>query len=39
MVQEFYKAFYDRNTLPIYTCKICYRKFGRTGLQEVSWDV
>jgi Helitron helicase-like domain at N-terminus/Domain of unknown function (DUF6570) len=38
-VQEFYKAFHDRNTLPIYTCRICYRKFGRTGLQEVGWDV
>jgi hypothetical protein len=38
-VQRFYKAFHDRNTLPIYTCKICYRKFGRTELREVGWDV
>lgn len=38
-VQEFYKAFHDRNTLPIYTCRICYVKFGRSELQEVGWDV
>src|SRR2546429_4502067 len=38
-VQEFYKAFHDRNTLPIHTCRICYRKFGRTELQEVGWDL
>jgi hypothetical protein len=38
-VQKFYKAFHDKNTLPIYTCKICYLKFGRTELQEVGWDV
>lgn len=37
-VQKFYKAFHDKNTLPIYTCKICYLKFGRTELQEVGWD-
>jgi hypothetical protein len=34
-VQEFYKAFHDRNSLPIHTCRICYRKFGRTELREV----
>ena len=38
-VQEFYKAFYNRNTLLIYTCKIYYRKFGRMGLQEVGQDI
>jgi hypothetical protein len=38
-VQKFYKAFHDKNTLPIHTCKICYLKFGRTELQEVDWDI
>lgn len=38
-VQEFYRAFHDRNTLPIHTCRICYLKFGRTELQEVGWDM
>ena len=37
-VQEFYKAFHDKNTMPIYTCKICYLKFGLIKLQEVGWD-
>jgi hypothetical protein len=37
-VQKFYKAFHDKNTMPIYTCKICYLKFGQTELQEVGWD-
>jgi len=37
-VQKFYKAFHDRNTLPIHTCRICYRKFGKAELQEVGWD-
>lgn len=38
-VREFYRAFHDRNTLPIHTCRICYLKFGRTELQEVGWDM
>ncbi|XTI95096.1 hypothetical protein V2W45_1503292 [Cenococcum geophilum] len=38
-VQEFYNAFHNRNTLPIHTCRICYRKFGRTELREVGWDM
>jgi hypothetical protein len=38
-VQKFYKAFHDKNTLPTYTCKICYLKFCQAELQEVSWDV
>ncbi len=38
-VENFYKAFHDKNTLPIYTCKICYLKFSQTELQEVDWDV
>ena len=38
-VQKFYKAFHNKNTLPIHTCKICYLKFGQTELQEVGWDM
>ena len=38
-VEKFYKAFHDKNTLPIYTCKICYLKFSQTELQEIGWDV
>jgi len=38
-VQKFYKAFHDKNTLPIHTCKICYLKFSQTELQGVDWDV
>ena len=37
-VEEFYKAFYDARTLPILTCKFCYRKHSRDELEEVEWD-
>jgi hypothetical protein len=37
-VQEFYKAFHDRRTLPIYTCMICYRKCAKAELEEIDWD-
>jgi hypothetical protein len=36
-VQEFYKAFHDKGTLPIHTCMVCYRKFGSTELEEFDW--
>ncbi|OAL42602.1 hypothetical protein IQ07DRAFT_669266 [Pyrenochaeta sp. DS3sAY3a] len=36
-VEEFYEAFHDKETLPIHTCVICYRKFGRAELEEVDW--
>jgi hypothetical protein len=36
-VQEFYKAFHDVSTLPIYTYMICYRKFGTAELEEIDW--
>ncbi|KAJ4224602.1 hypothetical protein NW757_014334 [Fusarium falciforme] len=37
-VEEFYKAFHDARTLPILTCKFCYRKHSRDELEEVEWD-
>ncbi|KAF2175488.1 hypothetical protein K469DRAFT_724119 [Zopfia rhizophila CBS 207.26] len=37
-VQEFYKAFHDARTLPIYTCMICYRKCAKAELEEIDWD-
>jgi hypothetical protein len=37
-VQEFYGAFHDVATLPVHTCKICYRKFGLLDLEEVDWS-
>ncbi|KAH7248428.1 hypothetical protein B0J15DRAFT_379153, partial [Fusarium solani] len=36
-VEEFYKAFYDARTLPILTCKFCYRKHSRDELEEVEY--
>jgi hypothetical protein len=37
-VQEFYKAFHDTSSLPIYTCMICYRKFATAELGHIDWD-
>ncbi|KAH7302897.1 hypothetical protein B0I35DRAFT_517610, partial [Stachybotrys elegans] len=37
-VQAFYKAFRDDGTLPLQTCLVCYRKFGKGELKEISWD-
>ncbi|KAF5696631.1 ATP-dependent DNA helicase PIF1 [Fusarium mundagurra] len=37
-VEEFYKAFHDARTLPILTCKFCYRKQSRAELEDVEWD-
>lgn len=36
--RDFYKAFHDVNTLPIHTCVICYGKYAKSELEEVSWD-
>ena len=36
-VQSFYKAFHDVRTLPIETCMVCYRKYGRAELDDISW--
>ncbi|KAF2184190.1 hypothetical protein K469DRAFT_710096 [Zopfia rhizophila CBS 207.26] len=36
-VQEFYKAFHDTRTLPIYTCMICYRKCAKAELEDIDW--
>ncbi|KAG7403652.1 ATP-dependent DNA helicase PIF1 [Fusarium oxysporum f. sp. rapae] len=37
-VQTFYNAFHDTETLPIWTCAVCYRKCGKSELEDVSWD-
>jgi hypothetical protein len=37
-VREFYKAFHDVTTMPIYTCMICYCKFGKVELSYVDWN-
>jgi hypothetical protein len=37
-VQAFYSAFHDTETLPIWTCAVCYRKCGKGELEDVSWD-
>jgi len=37
-VQEFYKAFHNKRTLPIHTCMFCYRKCARTELEDIGWD-
>ena len=37
-MQAFYRAFHDADTLPLWTCKMCYRKCGRGELKDVSWD-
>ncbi|PCD21946.1 hypothetical protein AU210_015749 [Fusarium oxysporum f. sp. radicis-cucumerinum] len=37
-VQAFYSAFHDTETLPIWTCAVCYRKCGKSELEDVSWD-
>ncbi|KAJ6437985.1 hypothetical protein O9K51_09407 [Purpureocillium lavendulum] len=37
-VRDFYQAFHDMNTLPIRTCRLCYRKRTRTELVDITWD-
>ncbi|RKK84509.1 hypothetical protein BFJ68_g17351, partial [Fusarium oxysporum] len=37
-VQAFYSAFHDTETLPIWTCAVCYWKCGKSELEDVSWD-
>jgi hypothetical protein len=37
-VQDFYKAFHDVTTMPIYTCMICYCKFSKVELSCVDWN-
>jgi hypothetical protein len=37
-VQSFYRAFHDVTTLPIETCMVCYRKYARAELDDISWD-
>ena len=37
-VQSFYKAFHDLRTLPIATCMVCYRKYGRGELEDISCE-
>lgn len=36
-VEQFYTAFHDESTLPINTCAVCYRKFGKSELEGVDW--
>ncbi|XP_044715035.1 ATP-dependent DNA helicase PIF1 [Hirsutella rhossiliensis] len=36
-VQRFYRAFHDAGTLPVSTCKVCYRKRSREELREMAW--
>ena len=36
-VQDFYKAFHHKKTLPLHTCFVCYRKYGSVELMEVDW--
>jgi hypothetical protein len=36
-VEQFYTAFHDMSTLPVNTCMVCYRKFGKSELEEVDW--
>ncbi|KID83958.1 arrestin domain-containing protein [Metarhizium guizhouense ARSEF 977] len=36
-VQQFYQAMHERETLPIRTCSICYRKYADNDLGTVSW--
>ena len=35
-VRDFYDAFHNTETLPIWTCRICYRKFGKDELEGIS---
>ncbi|KAL6411731.1 hypothetical protein AUP68_04105 [Ilyonectria robusta] len=37
-VRTFYKAFHDVDTLPIWTCMLCYRKRTKKELRDVTWD-
>jgi hypothetical protein len=37
-VQAFYRAFHDTDTLPIWTCKVCYLKCGKGELKDLSWE-
>ncbi|KAH6869547.1 hypothetical protein B0T10DRAFT_593486, partial [Thelonectria olida] len=37
-VQSFHKAFRGTQTLPIWTCAVCYRKRGKGELEDVKWD-
>ncbi|KAM4055460.1 ATP-dependent DNA helicase PIF1 [Hirsutella rhossiliensis] len=37
-VQRFYRAFHDAGTLPVLTCKVCYRKRSREELREMAWE-
>ncbi|KAH6874287.1 hypothetical protein B0T10DRAFT_376985, partial [Thelonectria olida] len=36
--QAFYRAFHDTETLPVWTCMVCYRKRGKAELEGVKWD-
>jgi len=37
-VREFYTAFHSKETMPISTCMICYRKFSVLELQQMDWN-
>ncbi|KAH6953694.1 hypothetical protein BKA56DRAFT_708174 [Ilyonectria sp. MPI-CAGE-AT-0026] len=37
-VRDFYQAFHDASTLPIWTCMLCYRKRTKKELREVTWE-
>ncbi|KAF6787320.1 hypothetical protein CMUS01_16460, partial [Colletotrichum musicola] len=37
-VQSFYKAFTDSSTLPLETCRLCYRKFGNSELVQIPYE-
>ena len=36
-VEQFYTAFHDMSTLLVNICMVCYRKFGRSELEEIDW--
>ena len=38
-VRSFYQAFHDANTMPLYTCRICYVKVSKKDLQSMPWDL
>ncbi|KAH7115418.1 hypothetical protein B0J13DRAFT_207705 [Dactylonectria estremocensis] len=37
-VQAFYRGFHDADTLPVWSCRMCYRKCGKGELKDISWD-
>jgi len=37
-VREFYKVFHNMNILSIYICMICYRKYIKGELEDISWN-